>query len=222
MVRRTKGHLHNRVQMPELPPGSCYTCYGKSCSAVFLNKAAQPAWRATLIRLCDFCCAGFRAQRYQKSLHRIKSNSIEILLRNCLAVSEDMKSRSVSLRAQESSEQGNEPAAEDCMQCRHSAVLNTSSVIKANFDIEFDSKHCQIKVHFLYTLCYKLLTLFLLLEHGNSLLAFRVFSAFFVLQVCSHLGLGFLCQSTFCPSFINLRRFTKMINCSVLYKNHNL
>lgn len=63
------------------------------------------------------------------------------------------------------------------MQCRHSAVWNTSSEINTNVDIEFDSKHYQAKAPFLYALCYKLLTLFLLLEHDNSLLAFRVFSA---------------------------------------------
>lgn len=66
-------------------------------SKALLNKAVQPLWRAALMRLRDFCCAGFLAQRYLKSLHRIRSYGTEIPLRNGLTVSEDMKSRSVSL-----------------------------------------------------------------------------------------------------------------------------
>lgn len=130
-----------RITARELPSWTRETLLSKA----LLNKAVQPPWGAALMRLRDFCCAGFLAQRYLKSLHRIRSYGTEILLRNGLTVSADMKSRSVSLSVLQSSEESNEAAAKECMLYTGISCfgLDSFSEINTNFDTEFARKHHQ-------------------------------------------------------------------------------
>lgn len=88
------------------------------------------------MRLCDFCCAGFLAQRY---LHRIRSYGTEILLTNCSPVSDDMKSSSVSLSPLYSSEESSEAAVKECAVQAFCFGLDSFYEINRNPDTEFAS-----------------------------------------------------------------------------------